>query len=152
MVPGVTGCRDERNEIPRETFVGLPLHRRNSFMLDSNPYRRQKDRDNLAEGCARLEFPADSAATFGPGRFRPGRGGLESAGPALGAYRTFGRPPATSQFDPEQTLAQGTKNDSSAPIVTVQLVTIGLRSGRSAKLDMGQGRAKRGRRSRLRTY
>jgi hypothetical protein len=23
-----------------------------------------------------------------------------SAGPVLGAYRTFGRPPATSQFDP----------------------------------------------------
>jgi hypothetical protein len=25
-----------------------------------------------------------------------------SVGPVLGAYRTFGRPPATSQFDPEE--------------------------------------------------
>jgi hypothetical protein len=52
--------------------------------------------------CARLEFPADSAATFGPDRFRPSRGGLESVGPVLGAYRTLVRPPATSQFDPER--------------------------------------------------
>src|SRR6266404_3159681 len=28
-----------------------------------------------------------------------------STGPVLGAYRTFGRPPATSQFDPERTRA-----------------------------------------------
>src|SRR5438445_1770640 len=26
-----------------------------------------------------------------------------STGPVLGAYRTFGRPPATSQFDPQET-------------------------------------------------